>query len=214
VIYPFNQTKNAELRAAVARYRSEFPVDRKIRVLNLGAEGARGLTSNEYIADFAIDNVHPTASRHKTLAGLLFDKVQPAIGIGATIIDDRNTASGTDVNTTKYTGSWQSVIQADSLNGDNHFSSTTNDSYEVEFYGDRVRLFGTKGQQNGIAAISIDGGPEILTDLYSSATAANSVLFQSNTLSHGYHKIRVRVTGQKNASSTGNGVAIDKLEIT
>jgi mannan endo-1,4-beta-mannosidase len=181
------------------------------------SEGARGLPvpyqDSLYIADFAVDAVHPTASRHQTLAGLLLDKIKPTIGIASTIIDDRNTASGTGVNNAKYVGSWQSVAEASSLNGDNHVSGNTNDSYEVEFYGDRVKLFGTKGQQNGIAAISIDGGAEVFTDLYSTSLAANATIYQSATLSRGYHKIKVRVTGQRNTSSTGNAITIDKLEV-
>jgi lysophospholipase L1-like esterase len=217
VIYPFNQTKNAELRQAIARYQTDFPADRQVHALNLGAEGARGLPvpyqDSLYIADFAVDAVHPTASRHQTLAGLLLDKIEPTIGISNTTIDNRNTASGTGVATVKYTGSWQLVAESGSLNGDNHISSTTNDTYEVQFYGDRVQLFGTKGTQNGIAAISIDGGAEVFVDLYSASAVSGATVYQSATLSNGYHTIKVRVTGQKNGLATGSAIALDKLVV-
>jgi lysophospholipase L1-like esterase len=217
VIYPFNQTKNAELRQAIVRYQTDFPADRQVHALNLGAEGARGLPvpyqDSLYIADFAVDAVHPTASRHQTLAGLLLDKIEPTIGISNITIDDRNTASGTGVATVKYVGAWQSVAESGSLNGDNHVSSTANDTYEVQFYGDRVQLFGTKGDQRGIAAISIDGGAEVLSDLYSASSVSGATVYQSVTLNKGYHTIKVRVTGQRNSAATGTSIALDKLVV-
>jgi hypothetical protein len=53
----------------------------------------------------------------------------------------------------------------------------------------------------------------VLTDLYGAGQSSNANIYQSPTLSLGYHTIRVRVTGQKNAAATGSAVAIDKLVV-
>jgi lysophospholipase L1-like esterase len=210
IIDPFNQTKNAQLSAAITRYQQEFPNDKKVHNLNLGAEGAQGLRGSTlpyvYTPSFAVDGVHPTSSRHKTLAGLLFDKIKPIVGISSTTIEDRDTASGSGVNNVKYGGNWRAV-------GDNHVSSTNNSTYTVQFYGDRVQLFGTKAPQNGIAGISIDGGGESRTDLYNSSSKASALLYQSGALGYGYHTIKVRVTGQKNTAATGTSITLDKLKV-
>jgi GDSL-like Lipase/Acylhydrolase family len=212
VIYPFNQTKNAELRQGIVRYLNENPGDTKVHALNLGAEGARGLVG-PYIAEFAVDSVHPTASRHQQLAGLLYDQIKPIVGVSSTMIEDTSTASATGLNTVKYTGLWRNEPLPGNPARYSYLSSDNNAIYEVTFRGDRFRLFGNKDNDNGIAAISIDGGAEITTDLYSSNPLNDALLYQSSSLGNGFHTIKLRVTGQKNTSSIGSSIDIGKLEI-
>jgi GDSL-like Lipase/Acylhydrolase family len=207
VIYPFNQTKNAELRQGIVRYLNERPGDTKIHALNLGAEGARGLGS-DYLPDLSVDRVHPTAERHQQLAGLLFDQVKPVLGIASTTIDSTNTASGSGLNTAKYNGAW-------STNQRNSYASNSiNDTYEITFRGNYLRLFGNKDLDNGVAAISIDGGGESFTDLYSNNPINDALIYRSGNLGDGFHTLKVRVTGQKNASSIGATIDLGKLEVT
>jgi lysophospholipase L1-like esterase len=212
VIYPFNQTKNAELRQGIVRYLNENPGDTKVHALNLGAEGARGLVG-PYIAEFAVDSVHPTASRHQQLAGLLYDQLKPIVGVSSTIIEDTSTASATGLNTVKYTGLWRNEPLSGNPARYSYLSSDSNATYEVTFRGDRFRLFGNKDNDNGITAISIDGGAEVTTDLYNSNPLNDALLYQSSSLGNGFHTIKLRVIGQKNTSSIGSTIDIGKLEI-
>jgi lysophospholipase L1-like esterase len=212
VIYPFNQTKNAELRQGIVRYLNENPGDTKVHALNLGAEGARGLVGS-YIAEFAVDSVHPTASRHQQLAGLLYDQIKPIIGVSSTIIEDTSTASATGLNTVRYTGLWRAEPLLGNPARSSYLSNDSNATYEVTFRGDRLRLFGNKDNDNGIAAISIDGGAEVTTDLYSSTALNDTLLYQSGSLGNGFHTVKLRVTGQKNTSSIGSTIDIGKLEV-
>jgi lysophospholipase L1-like esterase len=212
VIYPFNQTKNAELRQGIVRYLNENPGDAKIHALNLGAEGARGLVG-PYIAEFAVDSVHPTASRHQQLAGLLYDKIKPIIGVSSTVIENTSTASATGLNTVKYTGLWRNEPLPGNPARSSYLSNDSNATYEVTFRGDRLRLFGNKDSDNGIAALSIDGGTEVTTDLYNSNPLNDALLYQSGSLGNGFHTIKLRVTGQKNTSSIGSTIDIGKLEV-
>jgi hypothetical protein len=92
-------------------------------------------------------------------------------------------------------------------------SSDNNATYEVTFRGDRFRLFGNKDNDNGIAAISIDSGAEVTTDLYNSNPLNDALLYQSGSLGNGFHTIKLRVTGQKNTSSISSTIDIGKLEI-
>jgi GDSL-like Lipase/Acylhydrolase family len=212
VIYPFNQTKNSELQAAISRFQQENPGDTKVHALNLGAEGATGLGST-YLPNVSIDRVHPTASRHQQLAGLLYDQIKPILGISTTTIESTNTASGSGLNNIKYTGNWGVVAPAGTSKHISHLSRQTNDTYEITFRGNFVRLFGNKDSDNGIAGISIDGGAESSTDLYSGSAKNDVLLYRSGDLGNGFHRIKVRVTGRKNAGSSGTNIDLGKLEI-
>jgi GDSL-like Lipase/Acylhydrolase family len=207
VIYPFNQTKNSELRQGIVRYLNDNPGDTKIHALNLGAEGAQGLVG-PYIAEYSIDSVHPTAARHQQLAGLLFDKIKPILGLSSTTIESTNTASGSGLNNAKYSGAWSTAKR------NSYFSTETNATYEVTFRGNYVQLFGNKDVDNGLAAISIDGGGESLTDLYNSNAQDNTLIYRSGNLGDGFHTIKVRATGQKNASSIGSTIDLGKLDVS
>jgi lysophospholipase L1-like esterase len=212
VIYPFNQTKNSELQAAITRFQQENPGDTKVHALNLGAEGAKGLGST-YLPNISVDRVHPTASRHQQLAGLLYDQIKPILGISTTTIESTNTVSGSGLNNIKYTGAWRTVAPAGGSKHISHLSSQTNDTYEITFRGNFVRLFANKDSDNGIAGISINGGSESSTDLYSGSAKNDVLVYRSGDLGAGFHTIKVRVTGRKNAGSSGTNIDLGKLEI-
>ena len=78
----------------------------------------------------------------------------------------------------------------------------------------RIWLFGAKAPNHGIAAVSVDGGPETLVDLYAPTRSDNELLFSSTVLPAGAaHTLRVRVTGTKNSASTGGYVPADRVEV-
>jgi lysophospholipase L1-like esterase len=211
VITPFNQSKSTELSQAIARYRALNPTDTKIHSLDLGAEGARGLGAIS-IPTLSVDQIHPTINRSQQLAGLLYDQIRPIIGITGTTIQSANISAFTALNNVQYSGSWQNISSKGTPNSI-YTSDQQNATYEVKFWGDHARLFGSKGNNEGIAAISIDGGTEILTDLYSNKSRNNALLFNADNLDHGLHTIKVRVTGKKNIRSIGTSINLGKLRI-
>jgi hypothetical protein len=108
---------------------------------------------------------------------------------------------GTGLNEFEFGGSWHNA------------SSWTAGSYaQVRFVGEQVVLYGKIQQGGGIAAISIDGGPETLVDCYypqlpHHATSQPIVpIYLSPILAPGPHTLKVRVTGTKNPSSGGYDV--------
>jgi GDSL-like Lipase/Acylhydrolase family len=211
VITPFNQSKVTEISQAISRYQALNPTDLKIHNLNLGAEGARGLGAIS-IPTISQDQIHPTIDRSQQLAGLLYDQIKPIIGITGTTIQSARISSGTDLNSVQYSGSWQSISRKGDRNSI-YTASEQDATYEVKFWGQNARLFGGKGKDEGIAAISIDGGAETLTDLYSHKSKNNALIFNADHLQNGLHTIKVRVSGHKNTKSSGTSVNLGKLRV-
>lgn len=98
-------------------------------------------------------------------------------------------------------------------NASSSADATSNDTMTMAFPGTGVTLYGVTGPGNGIAGISIDGGPETSVDFYSPTQAGNRPLWTSLTLPPGDHTITVRVTGTKNTSSTGASIVVDRMDI-
>jgi lysophospholipase L1-like esterase len=211
VIAPFNQTKNAQLEQGIANYRSTNTTDRKVHFLNLGAEGARGLNGT-FNPSLSGDGIHPTIERNRQLAGLLYEQVKPIVGISSTTIQSTSINSGTGLNHVKYNGIWNNTSTSSTIG--NYASNDPNATYEVTFWGNNFQLFGNKSRREGIAAISIDGGREVLVDLFSSKTRSNTLLYNLNQLNNGFHTIKVRVTGQKNTSSFGTSINLGRLRVS
>lgn len=131
--------------------------------------------------------------------------------VTATVDVNDNTTGNAD-NQFEYTGSWQyNPAAAGSYQSDNHFSSVQNDYVTYEFIGTKVRLYGAKDSDNGKLAVSIDGGAELIVDAYTATRQEIQLLYTSPALDNARHTLKVRVTGEKNASSSGTTVEIDKI---
>ena len=126
---------------------------------------------------------------------------------GTTIVDDPGLT---------YAGTWShcSGCGADLFNGTNSWSNTTGSTASITFTGTRIAFFGVKDPQHGIGAISIDGGPETMVDFFAASRSGNTLMFTSPVLAAGSHTFRIRVTGTKNASSSGTFVVPDRVDIT
>lgn len=135
------------------------------------------------------------------------------IDIVPTTVTVNDNSTGTGNNQFNYSGSWNYNTFIYAYNGDNHYSNTTNNYYTVKFNGTKINLYSCKTPNNGIAAISIDGGAETCVDLYSSATRNSELIYTSPTLSNGQHTLKVRVTGSKNNSSSDRFVNADRVDI-
>ena len=65
----------------------------------------------------------------------------------------------------------------------------------------------------GIAGFSVDGGPETYFDTYAATRVDNVFLFTTPTIASGTHTLKVRVSGLKNAASSGYNVPADRIDI-
>lgn len=129
------------------------------------------------------------------------------------VIDVNDSIIGTDYKQLQYMGSgWMSgSAPAGSYQSDIHYSSTTDDSATFTFIGTKLKVYGVKESIGGIGAISIDGGTELNVDTYASTRQDNTLLYTSPELANGIHTMKIRVSGQKNASSTGSRVSLDRI---
>lgn len=114
--------------------------------------------------------------------------------------------TGTGQDQIAYAGTWSS-------SSNDHWSNQANATYEVKFTGRQAKIFGPKDPGHGIMAVSIDGGPETMVDLYS-PSRKDCVLFTTALLPLGQHSIKVRVTGTKNASATNTNVDVKYVEVS
>jgi hypothetical protein len=131
-----------------------------------------------------------------------------------TTVDDL--VQGTGMNQFNYVGAWTHVPNTDivgSFNGSVSYTDTTNDSATITFTGTQIKFYIARRSNRGIAAVSIDGGPETMIDEYGAQDAGNVLVYTSPVLSAGMHTFKVRNTGTHNASSTGFRVDIDRVDI-
>ena len=154
-------------------------------------------------SDFT-DGLHPSDAGHVKVTNRLLPILLPYIGV-------------VTLNDTKFsydnTANWPSGWQTGAYQNDNHWSSVANASYQVPFNGTQVRWYGGKASSHGIAAVSIDGGPETMIDTYAAARTDSVPLWSSPVLTAGNHTLKVRATGQKNASSTNTFVTGDRVDV-
>lgn len=154
-------------------------------------------------ADFN-DGFHPSDAGHLKVTNQLLSVLLPYLGV--VTINDAKFSYDSASN-------WPSGWQTGAYQGDNHWSNVTNASYQVPFNGTQAKLYGARAPWHGIAAVSIDCGPETNVDAYGAAREDDVLLWSSPVLAAGPHTLKVRVTGQKNANSTGTYVTADRVDV-
>ncbi len=139
----------------------------------------------------------------------------PALSI--TSVNDGTT--GTGVNQFNFSGAWSSGANSGAFDGDNHWSTSQGASYSVAFSGTQALIYNAESDYNGIAAVSVDGGPTVNVDNYSGDTSGSDpidysvLVYASPILSNGPHTLTVRVTGNQNSSATGNTITADRVDV-
>ncbi|WP_158852931.1 RICIN domain-containing protein [Saccharothrix deserti] len=130
------------------------------------------------------------------------------LGIPTSTVDDA-------ASTVSYTGTWgHATSETGPYAGTNSYSDVTGDTATLNFVGTGVTLRAVTAPSHGIAAVSIDGGPETMVDQYSAVRTGDAPVWTSPRLASGSHTIRVRVTGTQRPAAGDNWVTVDRLEIT
>jgi GH43 family beta-xylosidase len=134
-------------------------------------------------------------------------------GAATSVINDFDL--GTGQNQVQYAGTWNSGSGCGNqcFWGNDHWTGIGGASATIRFTGTKVALLSVVDRGNGIAAISIDGGPEQRVDYYSSIRVGEQLTYVSPTLPLGPHTLRIRVTGEKNPASTSTQVSVDRIEV-
>ncbi|BEP14756.1 hypothetical protein acdb102_30670 [Acidothermaceae bacterium B102] len=136
--------------------------------------------------------------------------------VGTVTVDGVTTVQhdviGTGLAELTYTGSW--------LHGEGYVTDVGGDAYScvpgdlvtMRFSGTRLRLFGYRDQQQGMAEVSVDGATPDLVDFYS-AVRAHTMVWDSGDLAPGEHQLSVSVSTRKNLDSRYFWVSIANVEI-
>lgn len=139
----------------------------------------------------------------------------PAGDPGAATRWINDTDIGTGLWQVEYAGAWQSGsgCGVQCFWGNDHWSGITNATATIRFDGTQVGLLSVRDRGNGIAAISIDGGPEQRVDFHSDIRVGEELNYLSPVLPPGPHALRVRVTGERNPNSTAAVISMDRVEV-
>lgn len=90
------------------------------------------------------------------------------------------------------------------------------DGVYLTFVGDGIRYYYTKAYNRGIVQVTIDGEEQARIDLYAPTTPPNNHQWQQSSywaLPYGTHQIHLAVTGDKNGSSSGTYIDLDRFVV-
>jgi galactosylceramidase len=168
-----------------------------------------GLTDEVHTIKLVVKGTHSASSTGNLIE---LDSVEyQSSATASTSINDNTT--GTANNQFNYSGSWSYGSQSGAYSLDNHWSSNSTHYVTINFVGSEIDIYGAINSNEGIAAVSIDGGAETMVDLYAAARQDNVPYFKSSILPYGSHSLRIRVTGKRNPSSTANIITVDRAVI-
>jgi mannan endo-1,4-beta-mannosidase len=140
------------------------------------------------------------------------DQAAQLRGRTKTVVDDADTGPWT------WSSGWTHCKACNETsttyhNASQSWSEVPGRTTSLTFTGTRVTYRAVTAAHHGIAAVSVDGGPETLIDLYSGTKTGDVPVWTSPTLPTGAHTLRIRVTGTRNSASTGTGVTIDRADV-
>jgi Pentapeptide repeats (8 copies) len=137
---------------------------------------------------------------------------------GLTVIDD--STRGTGLNRWYFAGAsstvWkQSTSTEEAFNSTNSYEGVGGKYATFAFQGTYIQLYLVKDPNHGITAVSLDGGPETIIDLYNKTRKGYQLMWSASNLTPGVtHSLKVRVTGTKNTKSTGYNTSIDAAVVS
>ncbi|NUO53505.1 MAG: family 43 glycosylhydrolase [Polyangiaceae bacterium] len=134
-------------------------------------------------------------------------------GGGPYWINDNGDTSG--LGGVTYQGAWTHYPRCGNqcFFGDDHGATEPGATATFTFTGTQIALLSVRDAGNGVAAFSIDGEPETFGDFYMGIRHGELVNYVSPHLEFGEHTLVVRVTGDKNAASSGVAISIDRAEV-
>jgi mannan endo-1,4-beta-mannosidase len=93
------------------------------------------------------------------------------------------------------------------------YTDTSHDDVTIGFTGTQIKLCVAERCNRGSAAVLIDGGPETNVDECAAQDAGDVLVYTSPTLAAGTHTLKVRNTGNRDTSSSGARVDVDRVDI-
>jgi len=108
-----------------------------------------------------------------------------------------------------YDGSWHNWQGNPSYSCTERYCYTADSTSTFSFTGNRVVYYGTRRDDLGMAEILLDGQLVNTVDCYNTEPQYFSPLYVSPQIQEGEHTLTVKVTGNKNPSSSGHTIIVD-----
>jgi hypothetical protein len=132
-------------------------------------------------------------------------------------VDDA--VAGADRYQFQYSAHWEGFTRKDiefvpaKYGLSSSWSKRKDETLTIAFEGSQITLYGIRYPSHGIAAVSIDDGPEVMADLFG-APQGDYLLYTSPSLCpRRPHVLRVRVTGDKHPQSGDSYISLDRVKI-
>lgn len=130
----------------------------------------------------------------------------------AIFIEDRDDFANLQLKFTPVI--WTFLASASAHGGTSYYYSGTNGTAEWVYFGYGFRFWSMREPNLGIVEISLDGTVLTTVDLYAAAVTPAAPLFAAaSNVKLGLHRVKLRVTGTKNAAATDFNVHADAIEV-
>jgi hypothetical protein len=195
-------TSGATVHATLQRIPDQTPLANPVTVSDSDVTISNGSISVPATFQSGADAFWLTLSPHGTGSG------------GGTSVVDGN-VTGTGGNQFQYGANWGVTTGvADMYAGTANWTYTSGASATFRFTGTQVALHAVRDVDQGIMSVSIDGGAAQNVDDYAGTRNASGVVWTSPVLGSAAHTLTITNTGQRNAASSGNNIAIDRADVT
>jgi hypothetical protein len=198
-------TAGSTVHATLLRIPDQSPLSTPITVSDSDVTISNGSISVPITYQAATDAYFLELSPHGTA------------GIGGstpttTIVDGNVTGSGIDEF--DYGANWGLTTGvSDMYDGTANWSYVAGATATFTFTGSQVALHAVKDVDQGIMALSVDGGAAQDVDDYAPARNASGIVWTSPILAPGTHTLTIVNTGQRDSASSGNNIAIDRADV-
>ncbi|MFI0724206.1 beta-xylosidase [Streptomyces sp. NPDC021224] len=130
-----------------------------------------------------------------------------------TTVVDGTVTSGT--NSFRYGANWGVTTGVpDMYQGTADWTYTAGASADFRFTGTQVALHAVRDVDQGVMALSLDGGAPVTVDDYAPARNASGTVWTSPVLPPGPHTLTITHTGTRNPASSGANIALDRADVT
>jgi hypothetical protein len=113
-----------------------------------------------------------------------------------------------------YAGSWSVGSAGAASGGSYRYANASGMAVTVTFNGTYIAWICKKGPSYGMAAVSVDGAAPVTVDLYNSAVVYQQKVWETSTLTPGYHTVRIAWTGDKSPAATNTNIGVDAFDVS
>jgi hypothetical protein len=115
-----------------------------------------------------------------------------------------------------FGGTWTTSVDTNYYMESKTVSSTTGDYAQFYFFGTGIEVYTKKANSLGMFDVYIDDmvNPAATNvDTYNASTLYQQMVYQITGLSSGRHQVRIKLSGHKNASSSGYYIGVDFFKV-